>query len=901
MRWIAAWHERLRALVFRTKQETEMDEELRFHLEHETELLREAGLDAREAKREAQLRFGGVERVKEEVREARGLRLLEDLGKDLKFAARGLARRPGFALGVALTLGLGIGATTTIYAIVDGVVLRRLAYEEPAALVAVGHVEAASAPGAQDLGPISLRHYQNLRERTRSFEMLAAINQSRLLPLSTDEGGAGVIRAPEVSSELFEMLGVTPALGRSFPAEEYRVGQDTMVMVTHGAWQRRYGGDPGIIGQPIGLPLGRNRNGGKRAILIGVLPPDFHPLEAFSAGGEAPDFYFAGHADDPRYEGMWREINVLGRLRPGVSLDQARAEVERIGAELTMEFPEPSREDGSHSRDGSRYRMGLNGLQAQTVGASGQLLGLFLGAAGLLLLLAAMNAATLLLARSLDRTREFGVRMALGAGRTRLVRLLMSEAGILSAVGGSIGVVLAYAGVGAFLRYAPASIPRLTTVAVDTRILAVAAVVSLGTGIGVGLLPALRVTRRGPWERLHQASPSFAEPTSRFRALLVGGQMAVAVILLTGAALLFSSFMRMRTLDPGFEATGLVTMAEAYKDSELVSGLPMWQAWDLLLDELRALPGVESVAGTTTMPFESPFWSTAVRLPGDTEDTSREAIAGYAITPGYLKTMGMALLQGRDFDALDGRGAQTVALVNESFVRTQLGGGDPIELVIRWSEGEEETRIVGVVEDVIQMRAEEGFRPAIYVPYTQYNAMAGVHAVIRTTGATHAIVPDLRRVSAWFNPSRQPRIGTMPDRMATTRTSPRFNAMLIGVFALVATLLAAMGLYGSVAHSVGRRQKELGVRMALGADRACVLRMILGQGMRLSMAGLALGTVATLLSTRALTSYLYGVAPNDPATLLTVGTVLLLVSAAACLAPARRATAVDPVTVLKAE
>ena len=381
--------------------------------------------------------------------------------------------------------------------------------------------------------------------------------------------------------------------------------------------------------------------------------------------------------------------------------------------------------------------------------------------------------------------------------------------------------------------------------------------------------------------------------------------MAVAVVLLSGAGLLFGSFVRLRTVDPGFESDGLITMGvgiEGFARSNPSLFTSVWGSWDLALAEIAAVPGVESVAATTNVPFQSPSWAPRLLLPGDSPETWREGIAGYAITPDYLETMGTELLQGRGFERLDGPDAERVALVNESFVRNQMGGEDPLDVMVRRSDGDEEIpiRIVGVVEDVVQTRAEEGPRAAIYVPYTQHSAT--FQAVVRTQLPPEVILPELRRAVGRFNPVEPPRdLLTMRDRMAATHTTPRFQAMLIGAFALVAMLLAALGLYGSLAHSVGRRQRELGVRMALGADRSGVLRMILGQGMRVSVAGLVVGMIAALVFTRVLSGLLYGVEPHDPLTLLGVSVVLVLVSAAACLAPARRATAVDPVTVLKAE
>jgi predicted permease len=896
---LASLRERLRALLFWGREERALDEELAFHIDMEAQMLADAGVPPEEARRQAQVRLGGVEQCKEEVRDERGIGFLDDLWRDVAIAARGLARKPLFSLGVAFTLALGIGATTTIYAVVDGVMIRQLPYEEPSALVTVGAISGAgalAAPGVLALEPISLLHYQQLRERARSFEILAAVNTRRLMPLSRD-GGEEEVPASEISADVLRLLGAaTPALGRAFVPEEYDSPweQEGAVMVTFEEWQSRYGADPGIIGRTIG----RIRGGRFPAIVVGVLPADFRPLEAFAASGERPGYYFPAAPETEPDDRGWEQWYVLGRLKPGISIAQARTEVERIADDVVREFPDAV---GSRLRNGSRYRVGLNGLQAQTVGASGQVLALFLGSAGLLLVLAAMNAATLLLARSLERTTEFGVRTALGAGRVRIVRLILSEAGILVIAGGALGVLLAYGGVAAFLEYAPASMPRLNAVVLDGRALAVAIAVSLGTGIAVGLLPAIRLTRTESSGRLHGAGRSFAEPGSRLRTLLVGGQMSLAIVLLAGAGLLFNSFVRMQTLDPGFDDDRLLTITLPYKDTALGEGLPLWRVWDRVLEELRRVPGVRSAAGTTAAPFQTPAETVRVQLPDDTSMTWREGIAAYAITPGYLDTVGTRLLAGRGFERLDVRDSERVALVNESFARMHLGGGDPVGTILRLSENDDRVRIVGVIEDVVQRRAEDGFRPAIYVPYTQYNGAAFVVAIIRTTVDANAVVADLRALSARLIPARQPDVRAMRDLMASTRTNPRFQAILIGSFALVATLLAAVGLYGTMTHFVERRRRELSIRIALGANRDGVVRMVFGRGMRVTMAGLGTGMIGTLFLTRTLTNLLYGVEPNDPATLLLVGVVLVLVSGAACLVPAFRAVSVDPVAVLKAE
>jgi putative ABC transport system permease protein len=546
------------------------------------------------------------------------------------------------------------------------------------------------------------------------------------------------------------------------------------------------------------------------------------------------------------------------------------------------------------------------------VGTTARALWVFLGAAGLLLLLAAMNAASLLLARALDRHQELGVRAALGASRARLVRLLLHESAILTAGGAVLGVVAAYLGVDLFQRYAPESIPRLATVAVDARVVAVAAAVSVSTGLVAGLLPALSLTRSGPWDRLREGGRSVAASALGTRSLLVGGQLALAVVLLAGAGLLFNSFVRVRTADPGFEAEGLVALSSSPTAGVRISIQDIntvWQRWDPVLEALRAIPGVESVAGASTLPFQAPAWAPRVLLEGDDPETVREGIAGYAVTPGYFETMGAEVRRGRSLEPGDGPDGERVVVVNETFVRTQMEEVDPLGAVVRRaSEGLGSNgdivpmRVVGVVEDAVQARVEDGPRPAIYIPYSQADVaqVAAWSPVLRSPLPAAAIGTDVRRAMSGLGRLTQD-LGSMEERMSVARTTPRFQSLLAGAFGGAAMLLAAMGLYGSLAETVRRRRRELGIRMALGADTGTVLGMVTGAGMRLSLAGLAVGLVSTLALSRVLRSFLYGVEPYDPLTLGSVALVLLGVSLLACLAPARRATRVGPATVLQAE
>jgi predicted permease len=794
-----------------------------------------------------------------------------------------------------LTLALGIGATTTILSVVDGVMLRALPYDEASRLVALGVTDPSRAPmegGPVELERLSMHGYLGLRERAASFEGLAGLEPTTVF--LTDAGdGPDEVRSARVASELFQVLGVSPALGRTFRPEEHRPGAEGVVLITYGAWQRRYGGDPDVVGRQAPRFY-------QPTTIVGVLPRDFRPPEAFFAAGEPPEFWLPLQPDHSRYRSPFPALWVVGRLRRDASLDRAREEATLIATDLSAELPDPN-----FLPAGSYTSIGVNALHDQTVGGTGGALAIFLGSAVLLLALAAMNAATLFLARYLDRGPELAVRAALGAGRGRIARLLVSEACVVAMLAGSLGIALAYGGVAVFLRFAPPSMPNLASVAVDGRVLLVAAALSLGAGSAAGLVPALRLLRRPPSDGMGWGSRTTPGRVARVGPVLVGGQVAVAIVLLSGASMLFSSFTNIRSADPGFEPDGLMTfgvgLEGALRSSSpgAISGVS--QAWDLALEELRAVPGVEAVSGATSLPFQAPSWAPRLLFEGDAPGTWREGIAGYAITPEYFATLDAARLSGRWFDRSDRGETEAVAIVNESFVRIHLGGREPLDFVVRRSDlGATPVRIVGVVEDVVQARVEDGPRPAIYVPYTQFKG--ALQAVVRTPLPSEVIAPDLRRAVARFNPIEPIRdLLPMRERMGAARADPRFQAALIAAFAIVAVLLAAAGLYSSLSHWVGGRRRELGLRMALGADRNRVRRMVLGQGLGVAAAGLLVGIGGALWASRALTGLLYGVSPNDPLLLFSTAVVLLVVAAVASLAPARRATAVDPATVLSSE
>jgi len=827
---------------------------------------------------------------------------------DWKTSVRSLGRRPWLSLGVTLMVGLGIGATTTIFSVVDAVILRPLPYQEPGRLVTIGALaetagSADPATGLEALVPMTSDLYRRFRERATSLDQTAGVTSNRIV-LADENGIEEQVLGARVSADFFPLLGASPALGRTFLPEEYSITADGVAMITYEYWQSRYGGDPDVLGQTIESTAATDV---PRSTIVGVLAEGFQPPEPFFPPGEAPRVYGPMPEADQASHRIVLSVQAVGRLAPGASLATAREEASRLSEELGAELA-----DVGHMPGGGSSQIGLNDLRAETVGSTASSLWIFLGAAALLLALTAMNAAALFLARALDRRQELGVRMALGARRWRVVTLLLAEATLLSVLGGALGVALAYGGVAAFLRVAPTSIPRLSEVAVDGRVLAVAALATIGTALVAGLLPALRLTGPDTWSRIQSGGRTASEPGSRLRTALVGGQIALAMTLLCGAGLLFSSFLRIRASDPGFDAEGLIALAPAPRGPLMfrvdeIRGV--WRTWDPVIEAMRGVPGVESAAGASLLPFQAPTWAPRLLLPGDDPETVRTGIAGYVVSPDYLPTMGIAVLRGRGIEAGDAPEAEPVVVVNEEFVRSQLGDQDPLGLMLTrtvespfGASDPVAMRIVGVVENVIQSRVEEGPRPAVYLPYGQadFGQVVSWWSVVRTELPTEAILPELRR--AVGEADRLPQnVSTMWERMASARATPRFQAMLLGAFAVIAMLLAVAGLHASLAHAVRRRQRELGVRMALGADRGSVLRMVLAQGLRVSLVGLALGVAATLALSRVLAAFLYDMEPYDPATLLGVAAVLILVSAAACLAPARRATTIDPVRVLNAE
>jgi predicted permease len=792
-------------------------------------------------------------------------------------------------------MGLGIGATTTVYSVVDRVVMRPLPYPDSDRLVAVGTTFpgrewAEDTPDLMRLAGTSGPNFRDMRDWARSFDLFGAIQRSSVLLPDAGEGSE-LVAAARVTPELFEALSVAPALGRIFLPEEFVEGAAPVMMVTWETWLRRYGGDPAIVGERI------DQAGGS-ALIAGVLPAGFElPERLFPRDTE---YLMPMDVHHPRYqERGGRNLTLFARLAPGVTVEQAREELTLLADRLADEFP-----DGNVYPDGSHFGAGANALQAHTVGRTGRVLRLFLAASGLLLLIAALNSATLMLARGLDRTRELEIRVALGAGRGRVVRTILAESLVLAVAGGALGVLIAFAGVDGFRAFSPPTIPRLHELYVDGPILGVALLTAVGAGVVAGLAPALRLNRTlFRSDSSGMPSRSVAGGMGRLRAGMVTVQVGLAVLLLSAAGLLFNSFMALRANDPGFAPDNLMSLRVPMKRPGGDDG-PAWMGWDAVLAEIGAVPGVESVAGGSNVPFQSPFWAPPVLLPNEPTDHRRTGVAGYAITPGYFRSLGASLSAGRDFAPSDGADDPGVMIVNRAFVDLHMAGLEPLGTVlrIRGDDGEVTPfQVVGIAENIVQTRSQEGMPPAIYVPYTQAE-WPFVQAVIRTGGPPTALIPDLRSAVAEYSGIVPPQdVRTMEDRMGASWVEPRFRSVLLGAFAAVALLLAGAGLYGTLAHAIRGRERELGIRMALGADRGQVLAMVVRGGMGLTLGGVGLGLVGSLALSRVLEGFLYSIRPSDPATLLGVALLMVFTGGTACWFPARRATRADPVEALRAE
>jgi putative ABC transport system permease protein len=819
---------------------------------------------------------------------------MENLALDLRFALRNLARRPGFTALAILTLALGIGADAALFSVIRGVLLRPFPFHEPERLVIAWETQLERGLPKMFAAPPNFADWER---EAHSFAGMAAFRPASFL-LSGDDRTTE-IRGAAATASLFEVLGVRAEVGRIYTAAEDRPGAEPVVVLGHDLWRRSFGADPRVLGRTVEL------DGGPRRI-IGVMPAGFAFPPPIALEGTAPaektELWVPLASDLAGGQRGAHFLTVVARLADGVALDRAEADLQAVAAALADEHPGSNR----------GWSAAVVPLTEEVLGRIGRALWLLLGAVGLVLLIACINLANLLLAQSAERQAELSVRRSLGASGARLARQLVTEGLALSLLGGTAGLFLAWSGLELLVGLAPANVPRLDEVAIDPAVVAFALALSVGTGLLFSALPALGSAGR---ERSGALLPGGARATagpgaSRLGGALVVAEVALAMAVLVGAGLFGRSFLRLQAMDPGFAPEQVLT-AQVTLPPELAAGGPEDRraAWSRTLGrleaELAAVPGVEGAGFVLELPLDADRQGTTVALEGrEAPAPGEEAQANFTfVTPGYLRAMGVPLLAGRGFEDRDRDGSEPVVLVNRAFVRRLLP-----EAVLDGAVGEhavvgvnqEPWRIVGVVGDVRHDALGREPIPAVYLPYHQLPWSRSMALAVRTALPPERAAGVIRdRLRVVEPEAALYRVRPMAEVVAASAAEPRFSTLLLGAFAAAALALAALGVYGVLAHSVRRRTREIGVRVALGAARDDVLRLVLGRGMGLVGVGIVLGLGLSLLLggvlSRSLASaFVFEASATDPATTAAVAGFLAAVGLVACYLPARRAMAVDP-------
>jgi putative ABC transport system permease protein len=804
---------------------------------------------------------------------------MDALLHDLRYALRSLARSPGFTFAAVVTLALGIGATTAIFSVVDAVLLRPLTYRDPGRLVLVWERFAARH---QETNVVNPGNYLDWRDRATSFTDLAAFTWTE----ETFTGGdPQIVQGRAVTPTFFRTLGAAPQLGRVFTAAEAAPGGPHVIVLSDGLWRQRFGGDSSIIGRAVPVA-------GGNAIVLGVMPPAFRPMPW---GTE--QFWAPFRLDPHDRSRTGRYAMVVGRLRPGVTAAQAQAEMDVITRGLAQEYPDFD----------TGWSANVVSLTEQVVGSARRALLVVLGAVTLVLLIAAANVGNLMLVRAEAREHELALRTALGASRSRLARQWLVESTLLSVAGGGLGVLLARWGVDFLVATAPPGIPRLAEVGVDPHVLVVAVAVSLLVGIGAGLPAALGVATRDLASGLRTGSGRITtdRPTRRWRNGMVVAQVSLAIVLLTGAGLLVRSLQRLTAIDPGFEPAGVMTAGIDLPQATYSQGARQAAFFAQLTGRIGGLPGVSGVGAISFIPLAGPGAATRFSIVGRPAPAPGEWTSAdiRIVDPGYFGAMHIPVLRGRGFTSVDGPDAPPVVVINQAMARRFWAGGDAIgaRLQVSWTHPDAQPSVVGVVGDVHASALENDVQPTIYYVEAQ-EPTGSMTLVVRHRGDPAALVSSIRGAVADLDRNVPlTNLASMPALVTRSVADRRYPMLLLSGFAVLAVLLAAVGLYGLLAYLVTRRSHEIGVRVALGASRADVLRMVLTDGARVTFVGIAIGTVAAMLVDRALGHLLYGVSATDPVTFVAVAGLLGVVALAASYVPASRATRVDPMVALRTE
>jgi predicted permease len=876
---------RVRGLFGRSRRESELETELQSHLDAITEENIRRGMAPEEARRGARREFGGLEQTKELYRQQRGLPFLETFLEDIRFGTRMLAKNPGFTIVAVLTLALGIGANAAIFSVVDAVLLRPLAYKDADRLVTILH---------NGDNPVAVANYIDWRDQSSSFEAMGAADywSANLSGIDSPEHILGL----SVTQSLLPLLGVEPLLGRLFVAGEDQKGAEHEVILSYGLWQRRFAGDSKVVGKVITLD-------GQQYAVLGVMPRTFKfsPFWATRAEMWVPNAF-----GDRIHSREGNSLRIFARLKRDVALSEARAEIATITARLEQKFP------------GTNRDVMVTPLKQNVVGQVKAPLLLLLGAVGFVLLIACANVAHMLLARSATRQKEMAVRTALGAPRKRVIRQLLTENLLLAAMGASAGLLLAVWGTRALVALSPAFLPRVDTIRSDARVVLFLIAVTALTGVVFGLAPAMQASAVNLTDTLKDGGRggSDSHRRNRLRSFLVASEFALALILLIAAGLMVRSFFALQSIDPGFNPHGVLSMAVSVAGTEESEPHRRAIFYRQLIESLRTLPGLEAAGGINHLPLAGDLWGWPFAIEGRGKSLPGESpLAVYRVVmPGYFETMRLAVLRGREIAASDDPSAPGVVLINEKAAREYWPGENPLGKHIAFDDDQRASptwlTVIGIVRDAKQGDWAQAPYPEVYLAALQNRGFLGeseshasyITLVVRTRGNPAALSGLIKNTVWSFDRNLAiSEVLTMDDVVAEANAEPRFEMALLGVFAGVALLLAAVGIYGVMSYSVERRTHEIGIRISLGASRTDVLKLVVRQGMVLALAGSAAGIVGALLLSRLMTKLLYGVLPTDPLTFTGVAVLLTLVALAANYLPARRATRVDPMVALRYE
>jgi len=865
---------RLRTLLRRPATENELDDELRFHLERQIDKYVRSGMSETEAVRRARLEFGGLDQVKDECREARGVSFVETLVQDLHYTARTLLHSPAFTACAVLTLALGIGANTAIFSVVNRVLLNPLPYPNSQELLAARQND--SRPNLKDI-----------QRQTNSFASSGGVN---IEPMDFTGSGEPVrVHAAYIDAGLLATLGVQPMLGRWISADEDVKGGPRNVVVSYPFWRDFLGGDPHVLGRAIRLS-------DNSYTVIGVMPREF------TLPKELADVFvslWVAYPEAAPFRGV-HFMHTYWRLKPGVTLTQAQAEIAQADHRLAEEFPDTEKERGTL----------LIPLHEWLVGNVRSALLILFGAVGLVLLIACANFAMLLMARAVARQRELMIRASLGARNGRLIRQRLTESALLALVGGAAGLVVAKAGSTLLLALKPAALRHFGTIHMDARVFMFVFAISLLTGLLFGLLPAWSASRGDIAEALRENARRTTTGISRslLRSFLVTAELALALILLAGAGLLIKGFLRLRSVDPGFNPANVITMYLQLPGTRYPQ-IPLQTNFRReLLARINSFPGVEA-AMVTDLPLAGNYVDHRVVIDGRPTPAvgAEPEVQTLSVMGDYFGVMQIPIRGGRDFRAMDREGQPRVAIVNEAFVRQLLPGQNPIGTRIDWTrsnEPHEWMTIIGIASDVKHSGLNQPVDPAVYAPFSQNDEAwrKWMTLVIRTRVPVAGLVKDVKK-QVWSLDSQIPVSGiqSMEDLLAVSIAQQRFNMLLLGIFAALAVALAGVGIYGMVAYRVNQRTHEIGVYIALGAQHRDVLQLVMKDGVKLGLLGIVLGLAGAIALTRVMVSLLFEVKPTDPATLIGVALLLAAVAMLACYIPARRALSIHPMTALRCE